>query len=127
MSDKYHGVIDDEQTLDYYMGLSYSITLHPSDPDDVTPAAIKGMGAKLITYGAPVLPGAMFMLAYLGVVPIIGLPGCVMYSKKSIFDLLALRMLTGERLSRLDIVKLGMGGLCLECPVCTYPRCSFGK
>ncbi|MDR3585953.1 MAG: molybdopterin-binding protein [Desulfosporosinus sp.] len=97
------------------------------DPDDVTPAAIKGMGAKLITYGAPVLPGAMFMLAYLGTVPIIGLPGCVMYSKKSIFDLLAPRMLTGERLSRLDIVKLGMGGLCLECPVCTYPRCSFGK
>ena len=97
------------------------------DPDDVTPTAIKGMGAELITYGAPVLPGAMFMLAYLGSVPIIGLPGCVMYSKKSIFDLLAPRMLTGERLSRLDIVKLGMGGLCLECPVCTYPRCTFGK
>ena len=97
------------------------------DPDDVTPAAIKGMGAELITYGAPVLPGAMFMLAYLGEVPIIGLPGCVMYSKKTIFDLVAPRMLTGERLTRLDILKLGVGGLCLECPVCTYPRCSFGK
>ena len=97
------------------------------DPDDVTPAAIKGMGAELITYGAPVLPGAMFMLAYLGEVPIMGLPGCVMYSKKTVFDLVAPRMLTGERLSRHDIVKLGVGGLCLECPVCTYPRCSFGK
>lgn len=97
------------------------------DPDDVTPSAIKELGAKLITYGAPVLPGAMFMLAYLGDIPIMGLPGCVMYSKKTVFDLVAPRILTGERLSRLDIVKLGSGGLCLECPVCTYPRCSFGK
>ena len=97
------------------------------DPDDVTPSAIKGMGAELITYGAPVLPGAMFMLAYLGDIPIIGLPGCVMYSKTTVFDMLAPRILTGERLSRLDIVKLGVGGLCLECPTCTYPRCSFGK
>lgn len=96
------------------------------DPDDVTPTAIKEMGAELITYGSPVLPGAMFMLAYLGNVPIMGLPGCVMYSKTTVFDLIAPRILTGERLSRLDIVKLGVGGLCLDCPVCTYPRCSFG-
>jgi molybdenum cofactor synthesis domain-containing protein len=97
------------------------------DPDDVTPTAIKEMGAELITYGAPVLPGAMFLLAYIGDVPIMGLPGCVMYSKTTAFDLVAPRLLTGERLSRLDIVKLGHGGLCLDCPVCTYPSCSFGK
>ena len=97
------------------------------DPDDVTPTAIKEMGAQLITYGAPVLPGAMFLLAYIGDVPIMGLPGCVMYSKTTAFDLVATRLLTGERLSRLDIVKLGHGGLCLDCPVCTYPHCSFGK
>ncbi|AFM40894.1 molybdopterin biosynthesis enzyme [Desulfosporosinus acidiphilus SJ4] len=97
------------------------------DPDDVTPTAIKEMGAQLITYGAPVLPGAMFLLAYLGDIPIMGLPGCVMYSKTTVFDLVAPRILTGERLTRLDIVKLGHGGLCLECPVCTYPQCSFGK
>lgn len=97
------------------------------DPDDVTPTAIKGMGAELITYGAPILPGAMFLLAYIGDVPIMGLPGCVMYSKTTAFDLFAPRILTGERLSRLDIVKLGVGGLCLDCPTCTYPHCSFGK
>ena len=97
------------------------------DPDDVTPAAIKGLGAEIITYGAPVLPGAMFMLAYLGDIPIMGLPGCVMYAKETVFDLVAPRILTGERLERKDIVKMGLGGLCLECPVCTYPRCSFGK
>lgn len=97
------------------------------DPDDVTPTAIKEMGAELITYGAPVLPGAMFLLAYIGDVPIMGLPGCVMYSKTTAFDLVAPRILTGERLTRQDIVKLGSGGLCLDCPVCIYPRCSFGK
>lgn len=97
------------------------------DPDDVTPTAIKDMGAELITYGAPVLPGAMFLLAYIGDVPIMGLPGCVMYSKTTAFDLLAPRLLTGERLSRIDIVKLGHGGLCLDCPACTYPHCAFGK
>jgi molybdenum cofactor synthesis domain-containing protein len=97
------------------------------DPDDVTPTAIKEMDTELITYGAPVLPGAMFLLAYHGDIPIMGLPGCVMYAKNTIFDLVAPRMLTGERLSRLDIAKLGAGGLCLECPVCRYPHCSFGK
>lgn len=97
------------------------------DPDDVTPTAIKEMGAELVTYGAPVLPGAMFLLAYIGDVPVMGLPGCVMYSKTTVFDLIAPRLLTGERLTRHDIVKLGSGGLCLECPVCTYPHCSFGK
>ncbi|SDH35964.1 molybdopterin-binding protein [Desulfosporosinus hippei] len=97
------------------------------DPDDVTPTAIKEMGAELVTYGAPVLPGAMFLLAYIGNVPIMGLPGCVMYAKTTAFDLIAPRILTGERLTRHDIVKLGSGGLCLECPICTYPHCSFGK
>ncbi|MGC7872015.1 molybdopterin-binding protein [Desulfosporosinus sp. SYSU MS00001] len=97
------------------------------DPDDVTPTAIKEMGAELITYGAPVLPGAMFLLAYINDVPILGLPGCVMYSKTTAFDLFAPRLLTGERLSRRDIVKTGHGGLCLDCPVCSYPHCSFGK
>lgn len=97
------------------------------DPDDVTPTAIKDMGAEIVSYGAPVLPGSMFLLAYMGQVPIMGLPGCVMYSKTTVFDLVASRLLTGERLTRLDIAKLGHGGLCLECPVCTYPHCPFGK
>jgi len=97
------------------------------DPDDVTPTAIKGLGGELVTYGAPVLPGAMFLLAYLDGIPIMGLPGCVMYASTTVFDLIAPRILAGEHVTRQAIAKLGHGGLCLECPVCTYPNCHFGK
>ncbi|MBY0755266.1 molybdopterin-binding protein [Clostridium sardiniense] len=97
------------------------------DPDDVTPTAIKDCGAEVITYGAPVLPGAMLLLAYSGDIPILGLPGCVMYSKRTVFDLVLPRILSDERLSFRDIALYGHGGLCLSCEVCTFPHCSFGK
>ncbi|WP_066633501.1 molybdopterin-binding protein [Desulfolucanica intricata] len=97
------------------------------DPDDVTPSGIRGTGADVVFYGAPVLPGAMLMLAYLGNVPICGLPGCVMFHKTTVFDLILPRIFAGERLNRSDIVALGHGGLCEECEVCRYPACSFGK
>jgi molybdenum cofactor synthesis domain-containing protein len=97
------------------------------DPDDVTPSAIKNTGSCIVTYGAPVLPGAMFLMAYSGDVPIMGLPGCVMYSKRTIFDLVLPRVLINEKLTPEDIASLGHGGLCLDCEICTYPNCSFGK
>ncbi len=97
------------------------------DPDDLTPGSIRASGAEVITYGAPVLPGAMFMLAYLRDMPIIGLPGCVMYHETSIFDLVVPRILTGERLTREDIITLGHGGMCIGCKDCRFPACGFGK
>lgn len=97
------------------------------DPDDVTPSAILKTGAELITYGAPVLPGAMFLLAYKGDIPILGLPGCVMYSRTTIFDLVLPRLLIKERLSFADFAAYGHGGLCNECEDCKYPDCAFGK
>lgn len=97
------------------------------DPDDQTPAAIRATGAEVVAYGAPTYPGAMFMLAWLDGVPILGLPGCVMYYKASIFDLVVPRLLAGERLTRRDIVALGHGGLCENCGTCRYPACGFGK
>ena len=98
------------------------------DPDDRTPLAIKNTGAKVITYGAPVLPGAMFMLAYAeGNVPVLGLPGCVMYARRTIFDLVLPRIAAGERLEKDDLDRLGEGGLCLSCEICTFPNCGFGK
>ena len=97
------------------------------DPDDKTPSGIRLAGGEVVSYGAPVLPGAMFMLSYIGDVPVVGLPGCVMYSRTSIFDLIVPRLLAGEKVTKADINKLAVGGLCLNCEVCTYPVCGFGK
>ena len=97
------------------------------DPDDRTPASIRKAGAEIITYGVPVLPGAMFMLGYIGEVPVVGLPGCVMYHAVSIFDLIVPRLLAGEKPTRAEIKALGHGGYCRHCEVCHYPNCGFGK
>lgn len=97
------------------------------DPDDRTPSGIRKAGGDVVSYGAPVLPGAMFMLSYIDDIPVVGLPGCVMYSRTSIFDLIVPRLLAGERIYKEDIVKLAHGGLCLNCETCTYPVCGFGK
>lgn len=96
------------------------------DADDVTPRSIRQAGAEIITYGAPVLPGAMLMVAYLGDVTILGLPGCVMYHKTTIFDLMIPSVLADERINKAMVAKLGLGGLCLNCKVCSYPVCTFG-
>ena len=98
------------------------------DPDDNTPGGIKASGARIVTYGAPVLPGAMFLLGYYddGTV-VMGLPGCVMYAGATIFDLVLPRVAAGVEVTRADIVALGEGGLCLGCKPCHWPDCPFGK
>ena len=98
------------------------------DPDDRTPGAIRRSGARIVAYGAPVLPGAMFLLGYYeDGTPVMGLPGCVMYAKATIFDLILPRVAAGVPVSREDIASMGEGGLCLGCGDCTYPNCGFGK
>ena len=98
------------------------------DPDDKTPLAIKNTGADIVSYGSPVLPGAMFLLAYYrGKIPVMGLPGCVMYAKRTIFDLALPRIMADDTITAEELAKLGEGGLCLNCDICTYPNCGFGK
>lgn len=101
------------------------------DPDDRTPGGIRDTGAKIITYGAPVLPGAMLLVAYLErngrSIPVLGLPGCVMYAKRTVFDLILPRVMADDEIKAEEIARLGEGGLCLNCPVCTFPNCGFGK
>ena len=97
------------------------------DPDDRTPGAVRASGARVVSYGAPVLPGAMFLVSYLEGVPVLGLPGCVMYAQSTIFDLLLPRIAADVPISREDITEMGEGGLCLGCDICTYPDCGFGK
>lgn len=101
------------------------------DPDDKTPLAIRSTGADVVSYGAPVLPGAMFLLSYYRKdgkdIPIAGLPGCVMYAKRTVFDLVLPRLMADDPVTGKELDKLGRGGLCLSCDVCYYPNCGFGK
>lgn len=97
------------------------------DPDDVTRLAISDAGARDIVYGTPILPGAMFLYARIGDVPLMGLPACVIYYKATVFDMMLPRVLAGERITRYDLARLAHGGLCLNCKECRYPVCPFGK
>mgnify|MGYP001018639263 FL=1 len=101
------------------------------DPDDRTPGAIKATGTRIVSYGAPVLPGAMMLVSYYEKdgrqIPILGLPGCVMYAKNTIFDLLLPRLMADDEITLSEINRLGEGGLCLNCDVGTFPHCGFGK
>ena len=124
------------------------------DPDDITRFAIRNIGVDEFLYGTPVLPGAMFLIAYLedsnklsvtsneikhekenpslvtrhsSLIPILGIPACGMYSNITVFDIILPRVLAGERISREELAELGHGGLCLKCSECRYPICPFGK
>lgn len=98
------------------------------DPDDMTPSAIMESGAKIVTYGAPFLPGAMMLLGYFDDdTPIVGLPGCVMYAASTIFDVLLPKILAKIKWSREEIIEMGYGGLCHQCKICHFPNCSFGN
>ena len=98
------------------------------DPDDRTPLAIKNTGANIVSYGSPVLPGAMFLVSYMpDGRPVCGLPGCVMYARRTIFDLLLPYLVTDTPITREMLAGLGHGGLCLSCKVCHFPNCGFGK
>nr|WP_326184648.1 molybdopterin-binding protein [uncultured Oscillibacter sp.] len=98
------------------------------DPDDNTPGGIRASGARIVTYGAPVLPGAMFLLGYYDDgTAAMGLPGCVMYAGATIFDLILPRVAAGVEVTRADVAAMGEGGLCLGCKPCHWPICPFGK
>jgi molybdenum cofactor synthesis domain-containing protein len=97
------------------------------DPDDVTAEGVEKSGAKIISYGVPVMPGAMVLVAELGDIPILGAPGAVIFKKTTILDVLLPRMLAKDKITRQDIIELAHGGLCLDCEECVFPVCPFGK
>ena len=97
------------------------------DPDDVTVEGVRQSGALVISYGAPVMPGAMFLYARLDDIPILGAPAAASHNPSTILDIILPRVLCGEKLNRGDIIELGHGGLCLNCEKCSFPVCPFGK
>ena len=97
------------------------------DADDVTLDGIIASGAHLVSYGSPILPGAMFALAYMGNIPILGIPAAVFYFKTTVLDIFLPRAMSDDPIIREEIVSLGHGGLCMNCANCRYPICPFGK
>ena len=97
------------------------------DPDDLTRGGIRAAGATEMYYGASVLPGAMFLVAYVGEIPLLGVPACGLHHRTTVLDLVLPRILAGERIKKKDLAFLGHGGLCRDCSECTYPHCPFGK
>ncbi|MBT8372016.1 MAG: molybdopterin-binding protein, partial [Deltaproteobacteria bacterium] len=97
------------------------------DPDDVTRKGIRMAGATEMNYGSAVLPGAMFLAAYIGDIPLLGIPACGMYHRITVLDLVLPRILAGEHIGKADLAFLGHGGLCKDCEECVYPHCPFGK
>jgi hypothetical protein len=97
------------------------------DPDDVTRKGIRLAGATEMHYGSAVLPGAMFLVAYIDAIPLLGVPACGLYHRITVLDLVLPRILTGERIGKAELAFLGHGGLCKDCPECVYPHCPFGK
>lgn len=97
------------------------------DPDDLTPTAIRKLGADIISYGVPSQPGNMTLVAYLGNIPILGVPGAAIKLPTTVFDVLLPQIFTGDKISREELVALGDGGLCQMCQVCHWPNCTFGR
>lgn len=97
------------------------------DPDDLTPTAVRDLGAEIITHGVPAQPGNMTLVAYLGEVPILGVPGAAINMPTTVFDVLLPQIFAGDRLEKEELTQLGDGGLCQRCPSCAWPNCTFGK
>ena len=97
------------------------------DPDDLTPAAVRKLGADMVSHGVPAQPGNMMLVAYLGEIPILGIPGAAIRRPTTIFDVLLPPIFAGEKISREELISLADGGLCQMCKTCHWPNCTFGR
>ena len=97
------------------------------DPDDLTPTAIRALGAEIVTHGVPSQPGNMTLIAYLGDVAIMGVPGAAISLPTTMFDVLVPQIFVGDKFTKEELVRLGDGGLCQMCKVCHFPNCTFGS
>ena len=97
------------------------------DPDDLTPTAIRRLGADVVSYGVPSQPGNMTLVAYLGDIPILGVPGAAIKLPTTVFDVLLPQIFAGERITKEELIGLADGGLCQMCKVCHWPNCTFGR
>ncbi len=97
------------------------------DPDDLTPSAIRRLGADIVSHGLPAQPGNMTLVAYLGEIPILGVPGAAISLPTTMFDVLLPQVYAGQRFTKAELLDLADGGLCQMCKVCHWPNCTFGR
>ena len=97
------------------------------DPDDLTPSAVRALGAQIISHGVPSQPGNMTLAAYINDVCVLGVPGAAISMPTTIFDVLLPQVFAGVKLTKEDLVNLGEGGLCQRCSQCHFPNCTFGR
>lgn len=97
------------------------------DPDDLTPSAIREMGAEIASYGVPSQPGNMTLVAYLDQAALLGVPGAAISRPTTMFDVLLPQIFCGDPLTKDDLIRLGEGGLCQMCDNCHFPNCTFGR
>ncbi|MCR5508697.1 MAG: molybdopterin-binding protein [Lachnospiraceae bacterium] len=97
------------------------------DPDDLTPGAIKRLGAEIVSYGLPAQPGNMTLVAYLNDTVIAGVPGAAISRPVTMFDVLLPQIYAGIKFTKTDLINLAEGGLCQMCEDCHYPNCTFGR
>ena len=120
------------------------------DPEDITRQALLQAGLENALYGMPVLPGTMSLVGQIGsakdgrirqepgqALPIVqpqpgcmqvlGVPACALYFKVTVFDVLLPRLLAGREITRAELARFGEGGFCMQCKVCTWPKCFFVK
>ena len=97
------------------------------DPDDMTRKGLLDAGLTEMLHGVPVLPGTMTLIGRIGGAQVIGVPACALFFKTTALDLLLPRLLAGLSVTRLDLARMGHGGLCMECRSCSFPKCPFGR
>ena len=97
------------------------------DPDDLTPSAIRRLGCEVVTHGVPSQPGNMTLMAYLGDVPVMGVPGAAISLPTTIFDVMLPQVFAGVKFTHEELIGLGDGGLCQLCAACHFPNCTFGR
>lgn len=97
------------------------------DPDDLTPTAIRMLGADIVTHGVPSQPGNMTLVAYLDDIPVLGVPGAAISLPTTIFDVLLPQIFAGDKITKEELIGLGDGGLCQMCKTCHWPNCTFGR
>ncbi|MBI5262444.1 MAG: NTP transferase domain-containing protein [Bradyrhizobium sp.] len=93
-----------------------------ADRRDVIPAALTDVGGTIEHFGMPVDPGNLLLVGRAGDVPVLGAPGCARSPVENGFDWVLMRLLAGLKVSRAEIMGMGVGGLLMEIVTRPQPR-----